>query len=58
MTVSICPVCSGRGKKKSTFYPDIPQDTTAVSEYVTCRSCGGTGVIKETVYPPPGGSND
>lgn len=43
-----CPICGGCGKMPRDFYPDLrdPGFTTAVREsYVTCRSCGGTGLV-------------
>ena len=54
MSVVIGPVCSGSGLVPPNFYaPLIANDSsTAVPPRVPCHSCGGTGVIRETVYPP------
>ena len=53
MSVHVCPVCNGTGLKPSTFYPDIPQDTTAKApDYVPCRACGGLGIFRDPIYPP------
>ena len=53
MGVNICPVCFGVGRKKRGFYPDSPpRPGTTNEEYVLCRSCGGSGIIKETAFPP------
>ena len=45
-----CPVCGGRGEVSSDFYEDIPgiykPSTTAAPRPVTCRGCGGTGVVR------------
>ena len=49
MSVHLCPVCSGKGMVRSTFYPDIPQYMTGTPEWVTCRACGGIGVFRDVV---------
>ncbi|KKM62915.1 hypothetical protein LCGC14_1516880 [marine sediment metagenome] len=48
MAVNKCPVCAGKGKMHWTFYPDAPEPTTAAeTSWVTCRSCYGSGVIRD-----------
>ena len=44
----LCPVCKGRGFVSSQFYKPINNDgyTTDIKDFpVTCRGCGGRGVI-------------
>lgn len=50
MNPHICPVCNGKGLIDRDFYPDNYLKTRGTSaanikEYVTCRSCNGTGVV-------------
>lgn len=53
-SVHVCPVCKGRGTVPAGFYkPGVP--TKIDAERVTCRGCGGTGVITtpdRSIYPP------
>ena len=53
MSVSICPVCKGKGRMNKSFYPD-----ELGTGYMHCRSCDGDGVIKSDEihhhhYPAP-----
>lgn len=48
MAIHKCPVCAGKGKMHYSFYPDAPEPTTAAStNWVTCRSCHGAGVVSD-----------
>ena len=38
-----CPVCNGRGWMPEEFYSGISNTTT--TSRVTCKSCGGGGVV-------------
>ena len=43
--VEKCPVCSGKGTKKESFYTGYTGWRTHMEKDVTCRSCNGTGII-------------
>jgi len=43
-----CPVCKGRRTVPPGFYADSPAGTGTGE--VTCRSCGGTGIIWSYPY--------
>lgn len=51
-----CPVCGGKGTVSHSFYEPLKKyydglDTTSTNPYiemVTCRACGGTGIV----WPP------
>lgn len=52
MSVSICPVCDGRGSVNKGFYEGGPRMTPNVcNPAVKCRACNGSGVIRSTEYP-------
>ena len=41
-----CPVCEGRGMVPGGFYDILPNNTTlSYPAPVSCRSCGGTGIL-------------
>jgi len=44
-SVHICPVCGGVGKASATFYNPDEEGSTTGNRRVTCRACGGDGVI-------------
>ncbi len=53
MPAQKCPVCEGKGKVNSDFYPDLKNTTTTVG-WINCRGCNGTGVVfsgQETYMP-------
>lgn len=39
---SLCPVCFGCGHVPANFYSNDPDK----KRYVTCRACGGRGVVR------------
>lgn len=43
MRTEICPVCNGRGWMPEEFYSGMGNTTTITN--VTCKTCGGSGVI-------------
>lgn len=45
MSVYKCPVCEGRGTVPSNFYSCYSSGTAVNTAPVTCKSCGGRGVI-------------
>jgi len=52
--VHVCPVCGGVGTVPADFYdPDMSRSTAGCTQ-VTCKACGGNGIIivRDTVYPP------
>lgn len=54
-SVHVCPVCNGRGTVSAGFYNPYDASTTAMETQVTCRACGGKGVIitpEPSIYPP------
>ena len=53
-----CPVCSGRGQVPSGFYDQIGLASSIDTSTETCRSCGGSGIVWDTLTVksnPPGG---
>ena len=42
-----CPVCEGKGVVPNGFYQTYPLGSTTGKFDELCRSCGGTGIIKE-----------
>ncbi len=47
-----CPVCEGKGMVPGGFYDILPNNTTlSYPAPVSCRSCGGTGVIWDPEIP-------
>lgn len=49
MGVYRCPVCGGKGTVAQDFYNLTPVPSSAGSVSTTCRSCGGRGIIFDTV---------
>lgn len=43
----VCPVCGGRGTVAQGFYEGINDVETTNTGRVTCRACGGTGIIND-----------
>ena len=43
MGATKCPICGGTGKVKESFYDGF--ETTGNCNMVTCKACGGIGVI-------------
>lgn len=48
--VQKCPVCEGRGTMPRSFYKDTPAKKEE-SGRVECKSCNGTGIVRDIVYP-------
>lgn len=44
--VQRCPVCEGRGLVCHGFYNPYATHTDASTQLETCRSCGGSGIIR------------
>lgn len=45
MGVYKCPVCEGRGTVASNFYSNYNSGTAVNTFPVTCKSCGGRGIV-------------
>lgn len=49
MGVYRCPVCGGKGVVAQDFYNLNPVPTSAGSIPVTCKSCGGRGIVFDSI---------
>lgn len=41
----LCPVCKGKQRVSADFYPVGQGESGLNAEFVTCRSCGGRGMV-------------
>jgi DnaJ-class molecular chaperone len=48
-SITCCPVCGGRGIVIPGFYNVYPDQTGIFMNPETCRTCGGTGIIRDGV---------